>query len=98
MVAKGFSCASKASISAAVTPFGEQEALQFVAADRLKETVLLGRLDAFRADAQAERPAEMGDGVDEDGGFAGRLHVFQEGAVDLDLVEGESGADRSGLE
>ena len=34
---------------------GEQKALQFVAADRLQEAVLLGGLNPFRTDAQAKR-------------------------------------------
>ncbi len=68
----------------------EQEALELVAAERLQEAVLLFRFHAFRGHGETERPAQMHDGVHEDGGFARRFHTLQEGAIDLDLVEGEA--------
>ena len=61
-----------------------------MAADRLEEAVLLDGFDALGTDAQAKRPAEMHDRMDEDRRLAGRFHVFEKGAIDLDLVEGDA--------
>src|SRR5579875_3553943 len=51
---------------------------------------LFGRLYTLRGDGEAERAAEPDDRFDDNGAFPGHFHRFEEGPVDLDLVEGEA--------
>ena len=69
----------------------EEEALHLVAVDHVDETDLARVLHALDGDAHAQRPAERDDGADDllGIGIVG-IEGVHEGAVDLDLVEGES--------
>ncbi len=50
---------------------------------------LLGRLDAFRRGLDAEIGAQIGDRANDRGAFMGEGERADEGAVNLDHVEGE---------
>ena len=67
----------------------EVVALNFVAAFRLEEGKLLGRLDPLGARPHAERASEADHRAHDGVGLAPGLESADEGAVDLDRVERE---------
>src|SRR6185436_20436756 len=67
----------------------EQIALQVVNAGGRKEAVLVGVLDALGNELERQRAPDAGDRV-HDGGVHRQPDVGDEGAVDLELVEGEA--------
>ena len=68
----------------------EQVALQLLAAGQAELFRLLGRFDALGRDGHAEPLGDVADGADDDAVVVARRQVLDEGAVDLDLVEGEA--------
>ncbi len=68
---------------------GEQEALAEVAVLALELLELGGQLDPLTEGLQAERLAELDEGSDERGGFAGVVDPADERLVDLQRVDRE---------